>query len=93
MIFPDEEKDDAGYLALKFMHPRWLVKRWLGPHGKENVEKLLAFNNASAPVCLRVNILVTSREKFWQTLKKLKSRLTHQAGVKTELLSTRCLLS
>ena len=71
-VFPDEEKDDAGYLALKFMHPRWLVKRWLGPHGKENVEKLLAFNNASAPVCLRVNTLVTSREKFLADLEEIK---------------------
>lgn len=67
-IFPDEEKDDAGYLALKYYHPRWLVKRWLGPWGREGTERLLAFDNTAAPVCLRVNTLVTTREQLLQDL-------------------------
>lgn len=66
--FPDPEKDDAYYLALKYMHPKWLVKRWLGPHKREGVENLLAFNNSSAPVCLRTNTLVITREKLLEEL-------------------------
>ena len=71
-VLPDEQKDDAGYLAIKYMHPRWLVKRWLGPHGREGVEKLLAFNNSSAPVCIRANTLVTTREKLLADLAALE---------------------
>ena len=61
---PDPQVDDAGYLALKYYHPRWLVKRWLGPWGRAGTEALLAFNNTSAPVCLRTNTLVTTRERL-----------------------------
>ena len=64
LALPDPAQDDAGYLALKYMHPRWLVKRWLGPWGKAGTEVLLAFNNTSAPVCLRTNTLVTTRERL-----------------------------
>lgn len=69
--FPDPAKDDAYYLALKYMHPKWLVKRWLGPHKHDGVEKLLAFNNSSAPVCLRVNNLVTTRDKLLADLSSM----------------------
>ncbi len=68
--FPDAEKADADYLALKYYHPRWLVKRWLGVWGREGTEKLLAFNNAPAPVCLRVNTLVTTREELLKNLQE-----------------------
>ena len=64
LCFPDEAADDAGYLALKFCHPRWLVKRWLGPWGREGTERLLNFDNTVAPVCLRVNTLVISRDEL-----------------------------
>ena len=67
-VLPDREKDDAGYLSIKYYHPRWLVKRWLGPWGKEGTEHLLAFDNSAAPVCLRVNTLVTTREQLLQDL-------------------------
>ena len=69
-ILPDKEKDDAGYLALKYYHPRWLVKRWLGPWGKEGTERLLAFDNTAAPVCLRVNTLVTTRKQLLADLQE-----------------------
>ena len=65
---PDAQKDDAGFLAVKYCHPRWLVKRWLGVHGREGTEKLLAFNNSSAPLCLRVNTLTTTRDELLRLL-------------------------
>lgn len=68
LSFPEEAEDDAGYLSLKYYHPRWLVKRWLGPWGREGTERLLAFDNSAAPVCLRVNTLVTTREQLLQAL-------------------------
>lgn len=68
LSFPEEGEDDAGYLSLKYYHPRWLVKRWLGPWGREGTERLLTFDNSAAPVCLRVNTLVTTREQLLQAL-------------------------
>lgn len=64
LAFPAEAEDDAGYLSLKYCHPRWLVKRWLGPWGREGTERLLAFDNTAAPMCLRVNTLVMSRDEL-----------------------------
>ena len=74
LALPDPEQDDAGYLALKYYHPRWLVKRWLGPWGKQGTEALLAFNNTSAPVCLRTNTLVTTRERLLADITELAGR-------------------
>ena len=67
--FPSEEEDEAGYLALKLLHPRWLVKKWLQQFGREATEKLCAFNNTPAPVCLRVNTLVADREALMHDLR------------------------
>ena len=68
LVFPSEEEDEAGYLALKLLHPRWLVKKWLQQFGREATEKLCAFNNTPAPVCLRVNTLVADRESLMKDL-------------------------
>lgn len=70
IALPDPQQDDAGYLAVKYYHPRWLVKRWLGPWGKESTEALLAFDNSPAPVCLRTNTLVTTRERLLAALQE-----------------------
>lgn len=67
---PDEVQDDAGYLSLKYYHPRWLVKRWLGPWGRRGTERLLAFDNTAAPVCLRTNTLLTTRDKLLAALQE-----------------------
>lgn len=66
--FPDQEQDDAGYLSLQYFHPRWLIKRWLGPYGREGVERLLQFDNTAAPVCLRTNTLAITREQLLASL-------------------------
>ena len=68
--FPDAEEDDAGYLSLEYFHPRWLIKRWLGPYGREGVEKLLQFDNTPAPVCMRTNTLTTTRQQLLSDLEE-----------------------
>ena len=69
--FPDRSKDEASYLALAYYHPRWLVKKWLKQFGAEATEKLLQFDNAPAPVTLRANTLVISRDELVNKLRKL----------------------
>ena len=45
------EADEA--LSLKYSHPRWLVARWIERLGEQDTERLLALNNAEAPIIIR----------------------------------------
>lgn len=45
------EPDEA--LSLKYSHPRWLVARWIERLGEQDTERLLALNNAEAPIVIR----------------------------------------
>lgn len=69
--FPSPKEDEAGFLALKYYHPRWLVKKWLGQFGRAETEDLLAFDNKAAPLCLRVNTLLCTREELLTKLHQL----------------------
>jgi 16S rRNA (cytosine967-C5)-methyltransferase len=40
-------------LALKYSHPRWLIARWIERWGEQDTERLLAVNNAEAPIAIR----------------------------------------
>jgi 16S rRNA (cytosine967-C5)-methyltransferase len=45
--------DAAEALALKYSHPRWLIARWIERWGEQDTERLLALNNAEAPLVIR----------------------------------------
>ena len=45
--------DATEALALKYSHPRWLVARWIERWGEQDTERLLAVNNAEAPIAIR----------------------------------------
>ncbi|MEZ5290245.1 MAG: transcription antitermination factor NusB [Vicinamibacterales bacterium] len=47
----------AAALAVTAAHPRWLVDRWLARESRDVVEAWLTFDNAAAPLVLRVNPL------------------------------------
>lgn len=59
---PARERDLAGYLSVRYSHPRWLVELWLDEMGAEETEALLQANNEPAPTVLRVNLLRATRE-------------------------------
>jgi 16S rRNA (cytosine967-C5)-methyltransferase len=40
-------------LSLKYSHPRWLIARWIERLGEQDTERLLALNNAEAPIVIR----------------------------------------
>lgn len=63
-------------IALEFSHPLWLVERWLEQFGQEECTALCRANNQIAPLNLRVNPLLTSREDVLASLQKqgLKAR-------------------
>ena len=45
--------DPVDALALKYSHPRWLVARWIERWGEQDTERMLALNNADAPIVIR----------------------------------------
>jgi 16S rRNA (cytosine967-C5)-methyltransferase len=45
------EADEA--LSLRYSHPRWLIARWIERLGEQDTERLLALNNAEAPIVIR----------------------------------------
>lgn len=58
---PSADRDPAGFLAVHYSHPRWLVERWLDAYGPAETEALLAANNLVAPTVVRVNRRHTDR--------------------------------
>ena len=56
------------YLEMTLSHPRWLVERWLDGYGFAAAEAWMRFNNAPAPLTLRVNTLRTTRDDLSATL-------------------------
>jgi 16S rRNA (cytosine967-C5)-methyltransferase len=58
----DRERDElsvpvsseaAEALAVRYSHPRWLIARWIERWGEQDTERLLALNNAEAPIVIR----------------------------------------
>jgi 16S rRNA (cytosine967-C5)-methyltransferase len=73
---PDADHAAAlDYLSVTLSHPRWLVERWLGRFGFDEVEAWLRFNNHPAPLTLRANRLFATRDEL--------SRRLAEAGVET----------
>ena len=54
------EGDALPYLEIALSHPGWLATRWLGRYGFEAAERWELFNNAAAPLTIRVNRLKTT---------------------------------
>jgi len=56
------------YLAVTLSHPRWLAERWLRRAGFDAAEAWARFNNAPAPLTLRANTLVWTRDEVARRL-------------------------
>lgn len=65
----EPDRDQAlAYLSITQSHPRWLVERWLDRYGFEAADRWTTFNNAPAPVTLRVNTIKTSVQDLTELL-------------------------
>ena len=67
--------DPKGHLSITWSHPAWLVERWLARDGFDAALAWVRFNNAPAPLTLRANTLLTTREALAEELE--------QQGVRT----------
>jgi 16S rRNA (cytosine967-C5)-methyltransferase len=65
-----EASDPLAYLSTTFAHPAWLVARWLERYGFDATLAWVRFNNAAAPVTLRANTLLTTRDALAGTLEQ-----------------------
>jgi 16S rRNA (cytosine967-C5)-methyltransferase len=65
---PPCEANPARHFAVEYSHPQWLVERWLERFGADECEKLLAFNNTIAPLALRVNTCLATRDEVLRSL-------------------------
>lgn len=66
--FPADESVES--LALQTFHPTWLVKLFVEEFGIETAKKICATNNIEPPLCLRVNLLKSTREEILSALEK-----------------------
>lgn len=60
--------DPLSYLEVSLSHPAWLANRWLERYGFEATEAWEQFNNAAAPLTIRVNSLKIDRPALTQVL-------------------------
>ena len=58
------------YLALKYSHPLWLVRRLYDIYGRQDCEKLLAADNEPAPTTVQVNTLRCGEEEAVRSLEE-----------------------
>ena len=72
---PRPGRPDAGdaagaldYLSVTLSHPRWLAARWLARVGFDHAEVWARFNNAPAPLTLRANRRIVTRDELAQRL-------------------------
>lgn len=68
--YPTAKEDIALYLSLKYYHPLWMVERWIEKLGKDDTEKLCAFNNCPPDLSIRTNLLKITREDLIKCLHK-----------------------
>ncbi len=63
-----ESKNELKRLSLFSYHPLWLVELFKEEFGLERTKKLCAFDNEEAPLCLRCNLLRTTRQAILDEL-------------------------
>ena len=63
-ITPTDWDAAIAYLGVTQSHPRWLVERWLDRHGLDATDQWTRFNNAIAPIAIRVNTRRISTEQL-----------------------------
>lgn len=79
--WPDKTKEPVRHLEVKYSHPEWMVKRWLGRWGLAETEALLQANNHPSPTCIRTNTLKISREELRNNLESLGIKVRESSKV------------
>jgi 16S rRNA (cytosine967-C5)-methyltransferase len=65
------DSDTAEYLSVRESHPRWLVERWIRHFGRERAEAMLAADNQTPSIVVRVNTAKVTREALLAQLREV----------------------
>lgn len=70
--WPDEERNTAGYLSVKYSMPEWLVEKFLSERGALQTKKMLESFLEASPVTVRLKetLKEEDREVFLNEMKK-----------------------
>ena len=63
-----DASDPRAHLSVTWSHPGWLVDRWLGRYGFDTTLAWARFNNTPAPLTIRANTLITTRDELARAL-------------------------
>ena len=76
--WPDRESDAAGFLAVRYSHPRWLVELWGRQVAPEELEPLAESMSETPPLTIRTNTLKIERQGLLDLLAKegIRARAT-----------------
>jgi 16S rRNA (cytosine967-C5)-methyltransferase len=80
------KKGKAGWLAITYSHPLWMIHRWVKRFGEEETEELLRSNQRTPQTYLRVNTLKILAEDLWKSLQE------RQVPVRKSELLSECFL-
>lgn len=62
--FPEVAEDPSYYLSVIYSFPKWVIKKWVDYHGREEAEKLLTAMNKRPYIPARINRLKTDGTEF-----------------------------
>jgi 16S rRNA (cytosine967-C5)-methyltransferase len=62
--------DPRNYMSITWSHPAWLTCRWLDRYGFDAALEWVRFNNTAAPLTLRANTLLTTRDALAEGLER-----------------------
>ncbi|MBQ7466148.1 MAG: 16S rRNA (cytosine(967)-C(5))-methyltransferase RsmB, partial [Oscillospiraceae bacterium] len=65
---PLPRDSEAGYLSIRYSHPKWLVERLLALLGREETEAFLRLDNEIVPTTIQTNTLCTTPEALQKEL-------------------------
>ncbi len=66
---PDEGKDPAGALAVRYSYTEDIAELWMRMFGRDEAERLMAAGNEAPPLTVRVNRLKTDAETLAEDLR------------------------
>ena len=69
-------KDEYEFLSIKYNTPIWIIKMWEKHYGKQKTLSILKYNGLEAPLSVRVNIALTSKEAVMQNKDFIEGNLT-----------------
>jgi len=68
--YPEPADDPAGYLEVRYSHPRWIVEMWIDELGFEKAESVCRADNLPSSVSIRCNLTRVDRTALADSLKR-----------------------